>query len=92
MAVINFSSQVIGKMLSLFLNRSKLRHLKDQILEDAAFSTCDESELSDKKKIRILIVTYFTYFMLTVTLILAFPLITSDEFAMPAYLQLPHTK
>lgn len=79
-------------MLSLLRNRSKLCHLKDQILEDAAVSTCDESELSDKKKIRILIVTYFTYFILTVTLILLFPLISSDDFVMPAYLQLPHTK
>lgn len=73
-------------MLLLIPNRAQLRTLKNRILEDA---TNDESELKDRKVIRCLVVGYFLYTQTSAALVLAFPVFSRDEFAMPIYMQLP---
>lgn len=83
--------QIIGKMLSLFMRRSKLIDLKHRILDDDD-ATNDESEMRDKKRTRILILAYFVYFNVNVLCILAFPLVSNVEFAMPIYMQFPFIK
>lgn len=76
-------------MFSLLLNRKKLLTLKNEILGD---TTSGEIPLKYMKRIRAIIVAYFVYFYLTIALMLAYPLVSSDEFAMSIYIQLPFTE
>lgn len=79
-------------MFSLLLNRTKLWTLKKRILEDEANYTADDLELKDKKRIRFVLAAFFLYFHLLPVLFLSFPLFSSDEFAMPVYMQFPLVK
>lgn len=80
-------------MLSLLLNRKRLTELKHQMLSSI---NCEYGggglRLADRKRNRIMIVAYYSYIVMTASLVIIFPFISTEEFAMPIYSQLPHLK
>lgn len=76
------------------MTREKLQTLKEQILEDAANPLRKELELvlRDRKTFRVILLVFVTYVTLFAFSAFLIPLLSSKEFAMPVYLQLPWTK
>lgn len=78
--------------MSVLVNKKKLSKIRQQILQERYITTELEMEMRDRQTIRIILLFFVSYCSTAIFLLMIFPFLTSKEFAMPVYTQLPWTK
>lgn len=85
--------KAVFKMIASLLNAQKLKKVKQELLNDTEHHHEENIiELKYRKIIRLIVLSFFTYFSMMAVIVITFPFFSNVKFAMSLYNQLPWTK